>query len=520
MKKTIQSKKQFINGAIWLTVSALILKIIGLIYKIPISYLLGDEGMGYFNSAYTIYTFFYIVATGGIPKAISILVSKNEAESKDSSDAIFKVSFYTFLIIGVILTVLFVIFSPLLSRAIGNSGALSAMYAVSPSLLFVCAGGVVRGYLTGKMKFAPIAISELIGGISKLFFGLFFAVQGLKFNRPLTEICAYVILGITLGSFLGLIYLLIAYKINFRGGAIASLAPRRIISDVLKIALPITCGAIVAGMSGIFDLSIIMNGLQRIGYSNALSVSLYGNYTTLAVPMLSLVTTLLMPISTAVMPLLASNAAQKNREEYNKNLGTALTLTSLLTAPAFIYFLFFAQDALTIIFEEGSAVIGFSMLAALAPSVLIIGHLTVLNTALEADGRVGLSVFSLMLGTVAKFTITALLITNEDVAILAAPIGTSASYMISLIVSTFAIKSRRESVGFLFSTLISPLICASVGAVTVLVLKHYLTFPISARLFSIITSLLFGALYLVLLLLLSKKARQNIIKLVKFNKKP
>ena len=72
----------FISGTLWLTLSAIILKLIGLIYKIPLSYLLGDEGMGYFNSAYTIYTFFYILGSAGIPKSISIITAKNEAEHR------------------------------------------------------------------------------------------------------------------------------------------------------------------------------------------------------------------------------------------------------------------------------------------------------------------------------------------------------------------------------------------------------------------------------------------------------
>ena len=70
-----QKSNTLISGAAWLALSTIILKIIGLIYKIPLSYMLGDEGMGYFNSAYTVYVFFYVIGTAGIPKAISILVS-------------------------------------------------------------------------------------------------------------------------------------------------------------------------------------------------------------------------------------------------------------------------------------------------------------------------------------------------------------------------------------------------------------------------------------------------------------
>ena len=74
-----------IKGALSLTISTLIVKFLGLIYKVPLSYILSDEGMGYFNSAYTVYTFFYIICTAGVPKAISILTAKAEEDGKRES---------------------------------------------------------------------------------------------------------------------------------------------------------------------------------------------------------------------------------------------------------------------------------------------------------------------------------------------------------------------------------------------------------------------------------------------------
>ena len=72
-----EKAKDAIGGAFWLTVSTLIVKLLGLIYKVPLTRFLGEEGMGYFNSAYEIYTFFYILATAGLPVALSMLVSSS-----------------------------------------------------------------------------------------------------------------------------------------------------------------------------------------------------------------------------------------------------------------------------------------------------------------------------------------------------------------------------------------------------------------------------------------------------------
>jgi stage V sporulation protein B len=76
-----QEKSKFnviLGGTLSLTLSTIIVKILGLIYKIPLATILGDEGMGYFNSGYTVYSFFYLLCTAGVPKSVMILVSKPE----------------------------------------------------------------------------------------------------------------------------------------------------------------------------------------------------------------------------------------------------------------------------------------------------------------------------------------------------------------------------------------------------------------------------------------------------------
>ena len=87
------STKMFVNGVLILTISNLIVKAIGLLFKIPLHDILGDDGMGYFNAAYTIYTTFFMVSTAGLPVAISKMIAESEAKGEHKkSEKIFKVS--------------------------------------------------------------------------------------------------------------------------------------------------------------------------------------------------------------------------------------------------------------------------------------------------------------------------------------------------------------------------------------------------------------------------------------------
>ena len=80
--KTKNSTKLFFSGVLVLTVSNLLIKAIGALFKIPMNHIVGDQGMGYYSSAYTIYTFFYMISTAGLPVAISLLVSENRAKGR------------------------------------------------------------------------------------------------------------------------------------------------------------------------------------------------------------------------------------------------------------------------------------------------------------------------------------------------------------------------------------------------------------------------------------------------------
>lgn len=95
-KKNTDAKnygKQFFSGVAVLAISTFIVKIIGLFYKIPMMAYLGAEGMGYFNSAYDIYSLFFVISTTGIPVAISILVAENKAQGRlNNIKRIFRVS--------------------------------------------------------------------------------------------------------------------------------------------------------------------------------------------------------------------------------------------------------------------------------------------------------------------------------------------------------------------------------------------------------------------------------------------
>ncbi len=495
-----KNAKKILSGAAWLGISAIILKLIGLIYKIPMSYLLGDEGMGYFNSAYTVYTFFYIIGSAGIPKAISILCAKSSAEEAKS---IFLSMFRIYIFISLILSGVLLFSSGWLARIISSKNSSFAILAISPSVFFVSCSGVLRGYLNGKTKFVPVAISELIGGLCKLVLGLVFAFLSIKSGFELPFVCAFSILGITFGSLFGFLYLYVYYKRESKDIKREYLKSNKIIKDVFKIGLPIAFAAALSNFVNIIDLSVIMNRLKSSGYSESVSAVIYGNYTTLAVPVFSLVTNVLNTVSLAALPIITKSFSERKYRELTSSLDSSLQLSLFIACPAFFMFSFFPLEILSAIFESASATLGAAFLLSLSPGIIFYSLLMSLNTVLEGTGKIKSAVASLSLGALLKCVLSFALIGTDSFGALGAPISTSASYVFSFLIS-FIIMNMDKKIKFpIFKSLKYPMLASVIALIPVLFIRRPFFKNGINRVNSFIILIIYGIFYIIFSLFLT-----------------
>ena len=435
----------FLRGTVLLSLSVVITKIIGVAFKVPLSYILGDVGMGYFNTAYAIYGFFYILCTAGVPKSVTLILTGHGALCTTEGDKHFVLNraLRLFLIVGAIATLINLTCAPALARLVGNRQSLLSIIAVAPSIVFVSASGVLRGYLNSCERLSAIAISQLIEGVIKLIFGLLLAILGVKISASLSIVSALAISGITLGSMVSLSYLLIMYY-NYNTDDNTrqkhGIDLRNIRWAILKRALPIAICSSVLNLSSVLDLTMIIKRLTDVGESEIQANALYGNYTTLAVPMFTLVVSVLYPVATSYMPRLSTFAVNGDVKNFESYLSKLLCITLLITVPASMAFYFYSFDLLDVLFSVNSSAVGADMLICLS---LGLGSLTVLNvanTALESQGRIKITVASLLVGALTKFAVSYLLIGKSGIGILGAPLGTVASYTVSLAVSLFALE--------------------------------------------------------------------------------
>ena len=430
-----------IGGTLSLTASAIIVKLIGLFYKIPIASFLGDEGMGYFNSAYTVYAFFYLLCTAGVPKAVMILISEAKARGrKVDQDRILKIAMYLFLSVGAVLTTLLVAFASPISKMIGNSGSYFTMLAIAPSILFVSLSGVIRGYLSANTRLIDIATSQVVEGVGKLGLGLILAGLAKRWNCDLKCISAFTILGVTFGSVIGFVYLFICLKSCKRKDKKRQnetpIKSREVIIRILSISMPITLSAALTSITSLIDLGLIMRSLVEIGYSESMASALYGNYTTLAVPMLNLAMSVISPISIAFLPILTRCIVSSDTDGFKRTEKSAISFCQILAAPMMIGLMVYSKEILAMLFKSSEIEIGARLLCFIAPSIFFYSLLLIVNTILEAAGRVRAPLISMTIGSIVKIGVSYYLIVVADMGIVGAPVGTVLSYAVALLIST------------------------------------------------------------------------------------
>lgn len=494
----------FLSGVLSLSISTVVVKIIGLVYKIPMLSLVGGEGMGYFNSAYEIYALLCIVSITGLPVAMSVIISKNE--DKSGADGVLKLSLLLFGIIGIVSMVLMAILSREISLYLKSEKVMYCILAISPSLAFVCMGSAYKGYFQGLSDMKPICISGIIEAASKLVFGLIFAEIALRLGFPNHIVAAFGVFSISLGSLISLLYFVLYKRRLERGVAhkehirIPKDTRRAILVDIIRISFPATCSSLLISLTRVIDMIMILRRLQDIGYSSADANMMYGSFTTMAIPIFSLASALVASISVPLIPELARSVALGDIALQGERISCAISLTSYISCPAMIGITLFSREILELIFNgQGEGInITTPLLSCLGLSVMTSVLITLTNAILQAYNKAQIPILSMSLGCVVKIILSFVLIGNEKINILGAPIGTFFCDLIICILNfLFIFKYYKGKISFK-KAVSEPAACATLAIVPVFFIMRALEGNFSGRSLTVACIGTSGLLYLIL----------------------
>lgn len=468
---------RLLGGSAILGLSVLIVKIIGLIYKIPLLGLLGTEGMGYFNSAYEVYLLFCVIATAGLPTALSIVISGCRASSDDKYSyprikRIYRSALTVFSLVGALGGIALLIGADAISCAIGNSGARDCIAAIAPSALFICITSTVRGYFQGHEDMKKTAVSQVIEALGKLVLGLSFAAYSIRKGKSLAEASAYAIFGLTIGTAVSTLYLVISRSAADRKRKAVNEIP--MISDsiakgdrykLFSITLPITLGAALSGVTRLADTALIMHRLKDIGYAESVANSMYGSFSTLALPIASMPPALISGVALSLIPLLTAAVRKKDTEGQKELILRSFKINAVFSVPASLGICAFSKPILELIYKSNSDAVGISypLLSILGISVFFVCMINTTNAILQAYGHPYIPIVSMLIGTAVKLVFGYVLIGMPEVAIAGAPISTVLCNMTILAVNYCFIVRFSPVSEKTVTALAKPLLCSAVA---------------------------------------------------------
>ena len=273
----------FFGGAAILAVGILVVKLIGMFYKIPLLNIIGEQGSADFNNAYNIYSVLLTISTAGLPVAVSKLVSEADALGRRNQvRRTFRLALALFLILGVLSFLVMFFGSEQLAGLMNDSMAAPGIRALAPAVICVGCLSAFRGYAQGHGNMTPTAVSQIIEALCKLTVGLGLAYWLVGHGADASHAAAGAITGVTVGTIVALAYMLMNFLMTrSREDSLADDQPDEpavILKRLLMIAIPITISSSMVGIVTVIDTSLVQGQLQRALLENQDTWNLYRDF--------------------------------------------------------------------------------------------------------------------------------------------------------------------------------------------------------------------------------------------------
>ncbi len=166
-------RRTYIRGAAVLGATMVAVKILSMVFRLPINNILGDEGAGHFAITYQIYTVLLAVSTSGIPVALSRLIASAASTGRPQQvKRYFSTALLTFTLIGIAVSLLMFLFSEQLALLLHDANAAPGIRVLSPAVLFVCVTSVYEGYGQGHNDMVPTSLKQISEVLCKVLLGL------------------------------------------------------------------------------------------------------------------------------------------------------------------------------------------------------------------------------------------------------------------------------------------------------------------------------------------------------------
>lgn len=455
-------KQSFLHGTALLAAATAIVKIIGALYKIPLKMIIGDEGFGYFNTAYEIYSLLLLISTAGLPVAMSRMIS--QASSLGHSNQVRRV--YTtarnlFLALGIAGTLFMTLCCKWLARVQGQPDAFYAIGCLGPCVLLICMMSTYRGFFQGQGNMIPTSVSQVLEAITKLIVGIGLALFVTARTGNIPQAAGAAIMGVTISCVASTLYLLRCFRKGYRqlpSSTEQAISQRATAKQLLSIAVPITIGAAGLQLLTVLETGIYMDNITALLnngiYQNPvidtiandvlksypgiplqdlhtkIAVNLKGIYN-MAQTVYNLPVAFVAPITISIIPAITSNLTLQNHHGARGTAESAARITGLICMPCAVGLMVLSKPVMALLggYSGEKLVAAGSLMSILGVCIIFNSIVLLTNAIMQAYGHANLPVINMFIGGILKLAAVHMLTDQASIGIMGVPIGSFLCYL-------------------------------------------------------------------------------------------
>lgn len=531
--KEKKKKNTFAKNVLMLMFSQVLIKLLGLIYRLAITNVkgFGDVGNGYYSAGYQVYAVLLIISSQGIPGAVSKLVSNKVAKGKyNEAHRVFKVSMVVFGIIGFIASLLLLLSANFVSSKILNVPDVSYVLKVlSPAIFFVCVSAVIRGYFAGLGTMKASSISQALEQFFNCALTITF-VYALVGKEPYI-MAAGGNLSTTLAILISFSYLIVFYKKNIKEWREESddvvittkEENKKMAKMIIATAIPLTVGSVISVVTSFIDTVTVSNCIQ-IAYSGILKSKILLEKEAMRLTgILSKVDTLVnLPLAvnlsfySALIPEITAAISKKDFKSASKKISFSISSSLLILIPCAIGFIVLADPILKMLYPNASD--GAHILQIAAVTMVFVGINHTIQGSLFGLGKMYTPALALLIGCVIKIGLNLVLITNPNINIYGAVIS---SFICQFVVFMIVYITMKRNIKVKFEPvkhIIKPLLAGLIMGTVIFFINYLFNGVIRNSILTIINIMIGAVVYLISVFALKILSKDEILMLPKGEK--
>ncbi|NLK21206.1 MAG: polysaccharide biosynthesis protein [Epulopiscium sp.] len=443
--------KKFLRGALILSIGGIIAKILSAFFRIPLTHLIGDVGLGYYQLPYPIYTLMVAISYVGIPSTVSKIISGKIVHKKYyEAHKVFQYTLLLLLIISGVVSIFMFFGADLLIKSQGwVQDAKYSLWGLALSPIFIGIMGVFRGYFQGMQDMFPTAASQIAESSARTIIGLGAAYLFMKFGYGVAVAAGGAAFGGVAGGLAGTIILIMLYS-KKRKEILQNVEKTRdknvelsffeVSKSVILITFPISIGASILSVMNWVDSALVVRRLIDAGKTSLEAVDLFGQMGK-ASTFISIPLALAMALVVGLVPATAEAVEKNNKKELQDKieLGTRFALLLGLPSAAGLYVL--AQPVMSLIYGKNNA--GAGVLAVMSISLVFVMLGQTLTGILQGMGHFYLPVINLVIAAIGKGIVNYILVPGP-LGINGAAIGTIIGYAIFALLNYLAVRKYGD----------------------------------------------------------------------------